>query len=68
MGRLPVWQLVHKLGWHAMLAEPAPPTFQWLQSNFKTTDAELAAVRLLQMGLTANSGPHMNTSAQVGDD
>ena len=33
--RVPALELVHR-GWHAALMEPLPPTFSWLQKNFRT--------------------------------
>ena len=52
MGRLPTLQLVERYGWHAALAEPAPPTFRWLRANFGAGGSGLArGVRMAQMGL-----------------
>lgn len=67
MGRLPVWQLVTKLGWHAKLAEPAPPTFERLRLNFRQGRGRLPTeVTLRQLGLKDEVKGARNASDQVG--
>ena len=53
MGKLPTLQLVRTWAWHALLAEPATPTFEKLASNFAGFSPP--AVRLARTGLTAGA-------------
>mmetsp|Transcript_42332 Transcript_42332/g.123962 ORF Transcript_42332/g.123962 Transcript_42332/m.123962 type:complete len:428 (+) Transcript_42332:775-2058(+) len=66
MGRSPTLQLVQRHAWQAALAEPAPPTFGWLRSNFESAgDGALPrGVQLRQMGLVATP-PNASTPSEV---
>ena len=59
MGRLPALQLVERYGWHGLLLEPAPPTFRWLQHNFRAAPPGAATLR--QVGVTAEATPQQVT-------
>ena len=56
MGRMPPWQLVEHLGWHALLGEPTPETFQWLERNFGRHVAA-GRVTLMRDGVTHGAAP-----------
>lgn len=56
MGRLPSLAVVGSLGWDALLTEPVPSTFKWLERNF-AAHAASGRVSLRRVGVAADSVP-----------